>query len=153
MTTMRKLIALAIAAFAIVACFPQGQCEANPPVVDYCGPTDATCQGHVIDATHWESGPVMGKWLPYEPSEVITMHMRDATTGQVLSGQITSFNGYVGATQVQDPNGTLPAQCAGTLCEELQLDPSSFKVENFTCATQYFYAVVTIVPTADAGTD
>ena len=154
---MRRIVIAAIAiAIVTVACFPQGECES--PFVEYCFAGDPNCQGHIIDATHWESGPIDGAWLPYGPEQVVEMHMRDAVTGQLLSGDIVGVFGLVGATQSQDA-GILPAPCAGQLCEVLYgqdgLDPSTFDIKNDTCSSEFLHVVVTIVPSAasDAGAE
>lgn len=149
----RKILAVVLAATAVAvgACFPQGQCQT--PYQEYCFAGDKSCQGHIIDATHWESGPVYGAWLPYGPEATIKMHFRDAVTGDVLSGKIVDFSGRVGATAVQDPSGVFPGECATQLCEWLQdpADPTSVDVRNDTCSSEFFYVLVTIDPSTDAG--
>jgi hypothetical protein len=150
---VRKAILAAVAVAALgVACFPQGTCESA--YVEYCYDGDPNCQGQILDATHWISGPIDGAWIPFGPEQTFTMHLRDAVTGQVLTAKPGGMvvNGFVGATQVQDPNGVLPAICGGNLCEALQLDASSFRLRNDTCASEFFWASVEIVPeTTDAG--
>ena len=145
----RAAVAVAVAVLGVVACFPQGQCETA--AIDYCYAGDPNCQGHILDATHWESGPIDGNWLQYDPEELITMHLRDAVTGQVLSADRMLIDVYVAASLKPTAGGPLPAPCAGMLCENLQTDSSSFFLKNDTCSPQFVYVMVEIIPTADAG--
>ena len=162
---MRKaILAFAFVSFAIVACFPQGQCSGS--FVDYCGPGDGTCQGHIVDANHWISGPIEGTWLDFSREKTILMHFRDAKTGATLSGLVTwtDVAVSVSSTLAQSPNQYVP--CAGNLCEaDPQADDagiaSAIFVKNDTCSDYFTYVYVTLDPatatisggTSDAGTD
>lgn len=145
----RAAVAVAVAVLGVVACFPQGQCETA--AIDYCYAGDPNCQGHILDATHWESGPVDGNWLEYDPEELITMHLRDAVTGQVLSAQRMVMNVQIGASLKPGVDGPLPVSCAGMNCAAKQMDASTFEVQNQTCSPQFIYVLVETIPTADAG--
>ena len=152
---MRRALALAACAALSIACFPQGMCESNPSFVDYCGAGESGCQGHIIDATHWESGPVSGDWLTYGPEQTILFHFRDATTGAVLSGQVLDYQVFVGSTEQPDNGGNF-IPCSGNLCEITDNnDGSSVFVKNDTCASYFIRVVLTInpTPTTDAGTE
>jgi hypothetical protein len=154
---MRKVIWFATIAIAIIcfACFPQGQCDSV--FVEYCATGDQNCQGHIIDATHWESGPLSGSWLGYGPEQIYLMHFRDAVTGDEISGDIMNIDGFVGAVTNPDTPGNNFAPCAGNLCEYTTNDSSSFFVKNDTCSSEFFRVVVTLDPSsvnvADAGTE
>ena len=156
-----KLVALgAMAAVAVAvsatgsACFPQGQCEGS--YVDYCSPGDTTCQGALVDANHWVSGPLMGDWLDFGHERHYLMHLRDGQTGATLAGEIVDFECYVSPVKRPNVPGQQFAPAAGNLCElhvsggDLTLD-----VLNDTCADYFVYVTVTSVGTgaADAGTD
>ena len=146
----RAAVAVAVAVLGVIACFPQGQCES--PAVDYCSAGDPNCHGHIIDATHWESGPIDGNWLAYDPEEVLTMHLRDAVTGQVLSAENMILNVQIGASLNPGVDGPLPVPCAGMNCEAKQWDASTFELKNDTCSPQFVYVMVETIPMADAGT-
>ena len=145
---MRRLgvASAAIAAVAMVApaCFPQGQCDGV--FTEYCAAGDPNCQGHIVSATQWESGPISGKWLSFGPEGLYLIHLRDAQTGQVLSGTTLQTIGYVGAVETPDTIGNNYAPCAGNLCEFTDNDSSSFYVRNDTCSTEFFRFVVTLDP-------
>jgi hypothetical protein len=157
---VRKVIVAAAAVAALgVACFPQGLCES--PFVDYCGPGDTTCQGHIVGSNQWQSGPIDGAWLPYGPEQTILMHLRDAATGQTLSGTILTVYGAIGAVQTQGVGGPFPGPTAGNIGEFWQgPDSSSVYVRNDTCSSEFVYVVVTLDPATaaivgpgDAGAD
>jgi hypothetical protein len=143
---VRKAVVAAVAVAALgVACFPQGMCES--PFVDYCGPGDPTCQGHIIPPNQWQSGPIDAAWLPYGPEQTILMHLRDAVTGQTLSGTLVWVNGAIGANQTQGVGGPFPGPTAGNIGEFWQgPDSSSVYVRNDTCAGEFVYVIVTLDP-------
>ncbi|HEY2369293.1 MAG TPA: hypothetical protein VGH87_23005, partial [Polyangiaceae bacterium] len=71
-----------VAMIGAVACQVQGNCETTPSFIDYCATVDdPSCQGHVINATQWESGPQNGNFLNYGAEQVYHMHFRDAQNG------------------------------------------------------------------------
>ncbi|HEY1957077.1 MAG TPA: hypothetical protein VGH28_15765 [Polyangiaceae bacterium] len=162
---MRKLIALFFAGAATVACFPQGQCTSDPGFVDYCGPGDTTCQGQILDANDWISGPISSQWLNFSREKTILMHFRDAKTGATLSGNFieADVNINVSSTLATPPNQFVP--CAGGNCEENQLVDSAsglatgVYVTNGTCSDYFVYVYVTLSQgtitggISDAGTD
>ena len=128
------------------ACFPQNQCASS--YRDYCGDGDTTCQGHIIPPNVWQSGPIDGAWLAYGAEETINMHLRDAVTGQTLSG--TPYMTYSAISAVETPSagGPRPAENAGNLGEfgVVVGNVSAVPFQNDTCATEYVYAVVTMNP-------
>ena len=154
---LRHVVACAFAACAVVACFPQGACLSDPPFVDYCGPNDNTCQGEILDATHWRSGPIDGTWLNFSRERTILMHFRDAKTGATLSGKYAWADVAISVTpQLSDPpNQYVPS--AGNNSEVNPLDDGSgVFVKNDTCADYFVYVYATIYPSAppaDAGTE
>ena len=152
---LRHVIACAVAAGAVVACFPQGACLSDPPFVEYCGPNDNTCQGEILDATHWRSGPIDGNWLNFSRERTIRMHFRDAKTGATLSGKYTWSDVAisVSVSQSDPPNQYVP--CAGNNCELTinVVDGSTIDVRNDTCADYFVYLVATVYPNADAGSE
>ncbi len=148
---MRRLVIACSALAAIViagsACFPQDQC--TPFFVDYCGPNDTTCQGTIIDSTHWASGPINGTWLAYQPAETFLMHMRDSKTNATLSGEIYDYEGYIAAVQTPDTLGNSFSHDSGNLAGFTEnTDNSSFFVQNQNCSSEYYYVVVTLLPGA-----
>jgi hypothetical protein len=156
---LRTLMACSAATLAIVACFPQNQCQAQPG--EYCASAGGTCKGHVIDATHWESGPMTGAWLDFGHAKNWLMHFRDGVTGNQLQGDIIDIQGFISPNPKPndiDAGGTQFAPCAGNLCE-LKIYPDGTgweaSVINDTCADYFIYVIVTTAPVAnaDAGTD
>jgi hypothetical protein len=148
------VLACGLAACALVSCFPQGACTSNPGFVDYCGPGDTTCQGVILDATHWQSGPINGAWLNFSREKTILMHFRDAQTGATLSGNLANvaISINVSASLSDSPNQAVP--CSGNNCEYTPLgDGSGVYVRNDTCGDYFVYAYATIYPSADAGAD
>lgn len=151
---MRKLVALAACAALSTACFPQGQCESSPSFVDYCGVGDPNCQGHIVDATHWESGPMVGNWLTYGPEQTLLMHFRDANTNQVLTGDVANVDVSISAVEQPMSANNQATVCSGNPCEyAINTDSSSVFVKNDTCASYFVRVYVTIEPSADAGTE
>ncbi len=153
---LRHAIACVFAASALVSCFPQGACSSNPGFVDYCGPGDTTCQGKILDATHWQSGPIEGTWLDFSREKLIQMHFRDAQTGATLSGNLAdvAISINVSSSLAAPPNQAVP--CAGNNCEYLPAtDGSGVLVKNDTCTDYFVYVVATVYPTtsADASVD
>jgi hypothetical protein len=149
------LFLLATSGFAL-GCEPQGQC--STPGVTLCAVGDTTCTGHLIDANHWESGPFLGTWLTFAPAQTLTLHLRDATTGAPLLGEIVNIVGYVSPNQIPNQGGNQFAPCAGNLCEfNVQPDTTTggwtVDVINDTCAPYYFYLVVTTAGATDAAVE
>ena len=156
---MRKAVVAALAvAVGAVGCFPQGMCESA--FRDYCSEGDPTCQGHIVGSSQWQSGPIDGKWLAFGAEQTILMHLRDAVTGQTLSGKPLTIYEAVSAVETQTSSGPFPAINAGNLGEwDLGPDSSSGFVRNDTCSSDFVYVVVTLDPAtatiagpADAGT-
>jgi len=164
---MLRRVAVVVAVAAVVvgvgassACFPQSQCASS--YRDYCGDGDTTCQGHIIPPNMWQTGPIDGAWLTYGAEETINMHLRDAVTGQVLSGDLLVVYGAVSAVQTPSAGGPFPALNAGNLGEFWAADGgiSAVQIRDDTCASEYAYAVVMLDPTTasisgvgDAGSD
>jgi hypothetical protein len=153
---LRHVIACAVAAGAVVACFPQGACTSDPAVVDYCLPGDSSCQGKILDANHWESGPINGTWLNFSRERTINMHFRDAQTGATLSGNYVWADVAINvAPQLSDPpNQYVPS--AGNNSEITPfVDGSGLSLRNDTCADYFVYVYATIYPNApaDAGSE
>jgi hypothetical protein len=124
--------------------------------VDYCSVGDPACQGHVIDATHWESGPQDGTFLNYGAEQQYHMHFRDAQTGQVISGELVSLLIQVSASQKGNAPGNNWIPCGDQLCiNNFDGDQSGIVVQNDTCGSYFFRVVVTLIPptSSDAGTD
>ena len=150
------LRALAFASLAL-GCQVQGQCSSS--FVEYCGTGaggDTTCQGHIIDATHWESGPQNGNFLPYGPEQLYHLNFRDAQTGQVLSGELANAFVEVSASQKGNAPGNNWIPCGDQLCDiTYDQNQSGMFVRNDTCASYFFRVVVTVIPgtSADAGTE
>ena len=136
-----------------VACQVQGNCETTPAFVDYCATAnDPSCQGHVIDATHWESGPQNGNFLNYGAEQVYHMHFRDAQSGQVISGTLGNLFAQVSASEQGNSNNWIVG--ADQLVEAtFDADGSGITIRNDTCGAYFFRVVVTLVPPADAGTE
>ena len=150
------IVAACVAAIGAVACQTQGFCESTPPSIEYCtgSANDVVpCQGHIIDSTHWESGPQSGNFLSFGASQTYHLNFRDAKTGQILSGQLANAMIQVGS--VQDPNvgGGSWIICSVGLCNVTALDPTSLYVQNGTCSPYFFRVVVTLIPPSDAGTE
>jgi hypothetical protein len=145
--------ALVFASLAL-GCQVQGQCATTPAFVEYCAAGDNTCQGHIIDTTHWESGPLTGNFLTFGAEQTYHLHFRDAKTGQVLSGYPVGHEIQVGATQRPDVLGSAYIPCGDQLCE-LTDDPdqSSLWVKNDTCQSYFFRVIVEVSTSADAGTE
>jgi hypothetical protein len=158
---MRSLVIGLICAAAIgaVACQVQGSCETTPSFVEYCagGPTDTTCQGHVIDATHWESGPQNSAFLNFGAEQVYHLNFRDAQTGQVISGKLGGLLCQVSAVPQGNAAGNNWIPGGEQLCEVSQFDEAAgtMFVRNDTCGSYFFRVVVTLIPntSADAGTE
>ncbi len=157
---LRHVIACAVAAGAVVACFPQSACPSDPPNVEYCGVPDnpdMPCQGKIVDATHWQSGPMNATWLNFSRERTIRMHFRDAQTGATLSGNYVWSDVALSITssQTDSPNQYVP--CAGNNCEISinVVDGSLIDVKNDTCADYFVYVFATIYPNApaDAGSE
>jgi len=164
---MLRRVAVVVAVAAVIvgvgassACFPQGQCAGS--YRDYCGEGDTTCQGHIIPPNMWQTGPIDGAWLAYGAEETIDLHLRDAVTGQTLSGNLLFVYQAVSAVESPSTGGPFPAQNAGNLGEFG--DPphpiSDVAIRNDTCANEFAYAVVVLDPTTasisgvgDAGSD
>ncbi len=148
-------IACGFAACALVSCFPQGACSSNPSFVEYCGPGDTTCQGKILDATHWQSGPMEGNWLNFSREKLVLMHFRDAQTGAVLSGDLVDVQIFINssASFSAPPNQAVPA--AGNNAEFTPAPPDGVYVKNDTCADYFVYVYATVYPNAatDAGAD
>ncbi len=145
---MRKSIpfVLAIAGIAVVAmgCFPQNQCAGS--FADYCKEGDtAPCFGHLVDPHHWESGPFLGAWQPFNNLGMLLMHLRDAQTGAQLEGNFGSIECYISATQTPNQPGNQFVASAGNLCE-LNVVPEGAgwqaSVLNGTCAEYFVYVTM-----------
>jgi hypothetical protein len=153
---MRRLLAvISSLTVTVLACLPQGQCDQQ--FAEYCKPGDPLCQGRLIDAHTWESGPIEGTWVDFARNKTVRMHFRDAVTGQALQGSILSFSGAVSATPRPNDPGNQLAGCAGNLCEvsNMTSDGSGLEadVQNGTCADYFIHFVVTSEPAADASPD
>jgi hypothetical protein len=154
---MRKTLMLFALAALTTSCFSQSMCSSSQSFVEYCQAGDTSCQGHIIDATHWESGNLFGNWLNFGAEQNILIHFRDAQTGATLSGNVISWDVYLNASQnlATSPNQLVP--CAGNACE---LDPlqdgSATYLKNDTCAPYFVRLVVTFsaaITATDAGAE
>ncbi len=153
---MREWLLLAFAPLA-TACTEQGLCETTPPFVEYCALGDPNCQGHIIDATHWESVVQDGDFLSYGAEEVIHMTYRDHLTGDVLVGKQVAIEVQVSSVQKGDTPGN------NFVLGSLQLvtltdDPNgqALYVRNDTCGSYFLRVIVTIDPfplVVDGGTE
>ncbi len=152
---MRELLALAACAAFVTSCFPQGQCESTPSFVDYCGAaSDPNCQGHIVDSTHWESGPMVGNWLVYGPEQTYLMTLRDKATGAILNGTLADVAVSISAVEQPNTPGNQGTVCAGNACEFSVNDAQSVYVKNDTCASYFVRVYVTMEPSAgDASTE
>jgi len=158
---LKHILACALAGCAVVSCFPQGACSSDPGFVEYCGATDdpnQPCQGKILDATHWQSGPINGTWLNFSREKTILMHFRDAQTGQTLSGNFAWADVAINVASSLDasPNQYVPS--AGNPSEiNPLLDGSGVFVRNDTCTDTFIYVYATVFPNgsapADAGTE
>ncbi len=151
----KEVLACGLAASVLVSCFPQGACTSDPGFVDYCGPGDNTCQGKILDATHWQSGPMEGNWVDFSREKLILMHFRDAQTGAVLSGNLADVQFFINssASFSAPPNQAVPA--AGNNSELTAAPPDGVYVKNDTCENYFVYVFATVYPgaTTDAGVD
>ena len=141
------------------SCTPENQCQAQD--VGFCSPTpgpgDVPCTGRLLDSTQWQSGPIDGTWPDFGHNKSVDMHLRDAVTGQQLTGEVFNVDCYVSPVSNPVSPGQQFTKAAGNLCEYfLSRDGAGWivTVKNDTCADYFVYAAVTTVqlPSADAGT-
>jgi hypothetical protein len=152
---MRRAVALALAAAApIAACFPQNQCAFTWK--EYCAQGDPSCQGHLIDANTWESGPIDGDWLDYAHNTNWFMHFRDGVTGQQLEGDLVAVQAWISPVARPNDPGNQFSQAAGNLAEfHVYTDGSGWAadVHNDSCADYFLYVRATSTPSPDASTE
>jgi hypothetical protein len=142
-----------------LACQVQGQCSTTPSPVEYCSDASTDpypCQGHVIDATHWESGPQNAPFLNYGPEQLYHMHFRDSQSGTTISGELADVFIQVSASQQGNGPGNNWITCGDQLCiHNVDPDGAGIAIQNDTCGSYFFRVVVTLIPptASDAGTD
>ena len=150
---MREIaIALACAAM-LSACQVQGNCSTSPSFIDYCATaSEPSCQGHIIDATHWESGPESGTFLSYGAEQTYHLHFVDAKTGKGIAGELAGPP-FVQVSATQGGEWIDGADQLAVFRSDA--DGSGLTIRNDTCAPYFFRVVVTIIPStsADAGTE
>jgi hypothetical protein len=156
-------IGLLAPSHALVGCTPANECQFQ--WFEYCKPgvvdPNIPCNGHLIDATHWESGPLLGNWLAFAHGTNWFMHFRDGVTGQELAlGDTIHIDVGVSAEQRPNDPGNEFSNGAGNLDGlHVYVDTGpdggaigwAADVHNETCADYFVYVFVTAFPTADAG--
>ncbi|HEX4513652.1 MAG TPA: hypothetical protein VH054_08955, partial [Polyangiaceae bacterium] len=131
-------------------------CETTPGFVEYCSGSSTDpypCQGHVIDATHWESGSQFADFLNYGAEQTFHVHFRDAQNpNQVISGELESM--FVQISAQQQGNSSQWINGADQLSvASYDADESGMTIRNDTCGAYFFRVVVTLIPPGDAGSE
>jgi hypothetical protein len=93
----------------------------------------------VVDATHWESGPLEGQWLDY-PGQRHILLLPDN-----FPGPYTNITVYVSPNQLANDNGSSWTQASGNIAEVysyLYFGQWLVSVTNASCAQYYARVVV-----------
>ncbi len=142
--------AAALLSTATPACLPAGKCDASWS--EYCLDAGGNCQGHLIDAYTWESGPIDGDFMEFPHERNWFMHLRDGRTGALIAGRnIGDITVQLSAVQRPSDPYQRFAEASGNLTQ-IHLDgDQALDALNDTCADYFVRVLVHNVPDADAG--